>query len=695
MRAGWGESDSTRGASRKWAEVNSGRRRGEDPAYATKSEKTTLTCGDTTRSGGCPGDDPGTSGPLRSRLGPGRWVRGWVGAGGGIGAAGGRCRPSARQWGVTSHVVLGPGARPGTVALTDVADDGAPTATREVPWGDLPGVVEDREVRDAVRWVWDDTTRWYPDLLAAGVRVARCHDLRLGHTILRGSLLCPDSDLAHSAGGPWDALAPARGPEEPHEPDRGYRAATLFDDVPASAGGSGHGTGASPRDRPQGPPTPRGGVGPADTWREGGGPDPLPELRDQLAAVAGSADPGRLRLLLAAESAGALIAAELHHDGLPWRADVHDRLLTEALGPRPRDGDRPARLEELARQVRDLLGVPAVNLDSQPDLLRALRVAGVPATSTRKWELQDIDHPVIAPLLEYKRLARLLSANGWAWGDAWVSGGRFRPDYVPGGVVTGRWSSSGGGALQLPGSVRTAVRADPGWRLVVADAAQLEPRVLAAMSGDAAMAAAARHADLYQGVVDAGIVPTRQEAKYAMLGAIYGATTGPSAVLMPRLTAAYPRAVALVEDAARAGERGERVRTWLGRTSPLPGPSWWAAVEAAAAEGSGPDDARSARSRRRDWGRFTRNFVVQGTAAEWALSWMAGLRRRLAGLPGRPHLVFFLHDEVVVHAPVDVAEEVAAIVREAAAEAGRLLFGDFPVEFALSVAVVESYDQAK
>jgi DNA polymerase-1 len=74
---------------------------------------------------------------------------------------------------------------------------------------------------------------------------------------------------------------------------------------------------------------------------------------------------------------------------------------------------------------------------------------------------------------------------------------------------------------------------------------------------------------------------------------------------------------------------------------------------------------------------------------------MAGLRRRLLAIDGRPHLVFFLHDEVMVHAPADVAEVVAVAVREAAVEAGRLLFGDTGVEFAVQVAVVESYDQAK
>ena len=86
--------------------------------------------------------------------------------------------------------------------------------------------------------------------------------------------------------------------------------------------------------------------------------------------------------------------------------------------------------------------------------------------------------------------------------------------------------------------------------------------------------------------------------------------------------------------------------------------------------------------------------MVQGTAAEWALCWMALLRRRLLTLPGRPHLVFFPHDEIMVHAPVDIAEDVATAVHESAVEAGRLLFGATPVDFALDVAVVDSYADA-
>jgi DNA polymerase-1 len=64
-------------------------------------------------------------------------------------------------------------------------------------------------------------------------------------------------------------------------------------------------------------------------------------------------------------------------------------------------------------------------------------------------------------------------------------------------------------------------------------------------------------------------------------------------------------------------------------------------------------------------------------------------------LTDAPHLVFFMHDELVVHCPADVAAEVERTLRDAAAQAGRLMFGDLPVEFPLSVAIVDNYGQAK
>ena len=57
--------------------------------------------------------------------------------------------------------------------------------------------------------------------------------------------------------------------------------------------------------------------------------------------------------------------------------------------------------------------------------------------------------------------------------------------------------------------------------------------------------------------------------------------------------------------------------------------------------------------------------------------------------------MFFQHDEVVVHCPREDADRVAAVVRDAAEESRRLVFGDTAVRFPLSVAVVDCYADAK
>ena len=547
------------------------------------------------------------------------------------------------------------------IQATRLDSEGTKVESRTV--SDLAAFVAEQEI-DHPRWVWHDTAEWYPQLLQARVRVQRCFDLRLCHNILRNSALSSSSEIALAPAGPWDALGSSILPPIDAHPRIAH--STLFDfDAPGVADE------AEPL-------------------------DPLKEFERQRAAVAGSPGSGRLLRLLAAESAGAIIAAEMRFAGLPWSAHAHDQILTELLGQRPNaEGERPAKLQELVEQIRELLDAANLNPESPSELLRALNVAGIQTSSTRAWELKQLRHPAIEPLLHYKKLARLLVANGWNWLDAWVHDGRFRPDYVPGGVVTGRWATSGGGALQLPHLIRGAVIPDPGWKLVVADASQLEPRILAAMAGDRGMVEAGASGDLYEGIVASGAVETRAQAKLAMLGAMYGATTGESGRLMPKLARAYPKAIQLVEDAARAGERGEVVSTQLGRSSPV------GADSGAYDESLTPAQRASARERGRSWGRFTRNFIVQGTAAEWALCWMASIRSRLtvfadgAWLTDSPHLVFFLHDEVVIHAPEELAETVAVIIEEAAQEAGRLLFGQMPVTFPLTVAIVDRYDAAK
>jgi DNA polymerase-1 len=431
---------------------------------------------------------------------------------------------------------------------------------------------------------------------------------------------------------------------------------------------------------------------------------------DQLRRIAADEHPDRFALLVAAESAGGLVAAEMGFYGLPWRADVHNELLNALLGPRPVPGLRPAKVADLAARISEALGRP-VNPDSPAQVLRALAAVGVRVPSTRSGVLRGVDHPAARLLLEYKELARLHAAHGWAWLDEWVAGGRFRPEYVVGGVVSGRWATRGGGALQIPRVLRKAVVADPGHVLVVADAAQLEPRVLAALAADRALAAAAATGDLYEALASS-FGGERSKAKVALLSAMYGGAGGEAGQLLAVLRRRFPLAAQYVEAAARAGEEGRVVRSRLGRTCPPPSDAWRGLTAV-------PDDPDTGEAQAGRWlrarGRFTRNFVVQASAADWAIVLLAGLRRSLAAIslqneagaeaaapPGASggadtaaRLIFFQHDEVIVHCPEAMAGAVAEAVRSAAAEAGRLVFGPTPVRFPVTTSVVATYADAK
>lgn len=566
-------------------------------------------------------------------------------------------------------------AHPQGAVLQELTQAGNPHPSnpepRPVSASELAAVVRGLERRpqggQPPRWIWHRTQDWYPSLLASGVELDRCYDLSLCGHILAHSQFTAHSDYALNSDkvtldDPQQPPRVLQPPPPPPEQD------ALFDDP---------GTGFSPRHT-------------------------LEDLREEYAAqqvalASVSLEENRrnrLQLLLAAESASAMIAAEMQHAGVPWREDLHEEILADYLGPRPPMGHRPAKLEALNLELRGLLNAPTLNPDSPQDLMRALHRNGIEVKSTRQWELKESKHPAIAPLLAYKKLSRLHAANGWAWLDAWVAAGRFRPEYVVGGVVSGRWASRGGGALQIPRQIRGAVHADPGYKLIVADASQLEPRVLVALAKDSTMAEAARDQDLYAGIAAKGFGGDRAKAKMALLGAMYGATSGEAGRLMPQLAKTYPRAVDFVERAARAGEAGGTVTTRLGRSSPPPSDRWFQSQRSSSAE-----EQRRAESIARSRGRFTRNFVVQGSAADWAACWLAELRRRLRAVrtegSGRAELVFFLHDEVMVHAPEHLVDAGIRAIEDAASAAKELLFGPIPVEFPVSVAVVDSYDHAK
>ncbi|WP_341873853.1 hypothetical protein [Leucobacter coleopterorum] len=222
--------------------------------------------------------------------------------------------PAAVRW-----CVLGRCAD-GRVAVVEVRTDGSRGETHSVDQAELSAFVSGREESSAPRWVWSDTPTWYPALLAAGVRIARCTDLRLSHAILRNAAAVQHANELRAAN-EWNVASAVPDPE-PNGP-------ALFELERNTTLSVPHGA-----------------------------EDALAEFARQREALASAIEPARLGLLLAAESAGALAAVEMSAAGVPWDVAEHDRLLREVLGSRPASGTKPERMIEVAEEVRAALGTP-------------------------------------------------------------------------------------------------------------------------------------------------------------------------------------------------------------------------------------------------------------------------------------------------------------------------------------------------
>jgi DNA polymerase-1 len=228
------------------------------------------------------------------------------------------------------------------------------------------------------------------------------------------------------------------------------------------------------------------------------------------------------------------------------------------------------------------------------------------------------------------------------------------------------------GLHNMPAVLRQAVRAADGHLFVRADLGQIEPRVLAAVSGDTALAAATAADDMYLPVADQ-LGVDRPTAKVAMIAAMYGQTTGHGGNAARRMRTAYPVAMGYLDAADRSARGGTDLRTYGGRLVRM---------------SSGGDAARMAAR-----GRYGRNALIQGAAAELFKMWAVTVRARAAALDAA--IVLCLHDELLVHVPEQRAAQAATLVSDCLTEAtGRWAPGG-RVRFVADISVVHCWADAK
>jgi len=317
-------------------------------------------------------------------------------------------------------------------------------------------------------------------------------------------------------------------------------------------------------------------------------------------------------------------------------------------------------------------------------------------------------NPVVEKILEYQAVEKLIST--YVDGILGVEGnpdkpcilinGRVHGSFNPVGARTGRFSSSNPNLQNIPSRtedgrrIRSAYCADPGYVLVVFDYSQIELVLLAHFIGKGALFDGfwdgvdphTMTASLVFGVpVETVAKEMRSVAKGLNFAIVYGA--GPATVadmagisvdeakthmathrkMFPEI---YRYRNYVISTARR--QKPPHVRTLLGRYRRLP-------------ELLSSNDEVRARAERQAF-----NAHIQGSGGDLMKLAMVRLRKRL---PKGATMILTVHDEIVVHAPKDISEEVAEAVREAAT--GEEIQKLFRVPVTGELAIVERWSDAK
>ncbi len=324
------------------------------------------------------------------------------------------------------------------------------------------------------------------------------------------------------------------------------------------------------------------------------------------------------------------------------------------------------------------------------DLLASV---GVDVPNTRAWVLEPyrLTHPLVDALLRWRKDERIATTYGYRWLDEHVGADdRLRGAWTACDGAAGRMTAQNG-LHNLPAPLRPAICAAPGHAFVRADLGQIEPRVLAVVSADRAFAEATRSDDLYAPVA-AKLGADRPKAKVAVLAAMYGQRSGAAGEALKDLERAYPVAMALLDRAYADGVARRPVRTYGGRLirfgdARLPAGEGGDRGDSEADAVGGLEGSDGAR------GRYARNAIIQGSAAELFKAWAVTVRHAVRPLGGQ--IVLCLHDELLVHVPQQNAAAAADAVEHSLTQASRRWAGTDQVRFVADTSVIRRWSEAK
>ena len=355
---------------------------------------------------------------------------------------------------------------------------------------------------------------------------------------------------------------------------------------------------------------------------------------------------------------------------------------------------------QLADELQDMLsagvaqvslfGRTEINLDSQAQVMDALKNLGVPVPeSTRGWQLQPLaaEYPVIAKLIEYRRVAKGLTSFGANILEfIKPQTGRIHADFRMIGAPTGRFSCSNPNLQQIPHGeeYRRAFTAPEGKKLIIADYSQIELRILADFSGDENFIEAFISGADFHSITAAQVFNIKPEdvspdqrsfAKRLNFGVVYGIGASRLALMtglkqaeaenmMRRYFATYRKLDAWLREAGQNAIRDRISRTVSGRMYRF-------------------RFDENDRSQLGGVRRNAMNFPIQGTSADILKRSLRLFHDSINGTSAK--LVNIVHDEIIVEVDADEAESIAGKLEKSMISAGTLYVSKVPIEIDLKI----------
>ena len=363
-----------------------------------------------------------------------------------------------------------------------------------------------------------------------------------------------------------------------------------------------------------------------------------------------------------------------------WR-----KIIVGAQAERDRCAEELGLLIAHAVPQQSLFGGPAINLNSNAQLLETFARMDIHLPDTMEATLMKYNQPAIKKLLEYRGFEKTLSAFGEKFLELiHPKTGRIHPDFNQLGADTGRFSCTNPNIQQIPATsdFRSCFVPAAGYKLITCDYSQAELRILAQLSEDPAFVEAFQSggdlhrltaSQMFQVPPDLVDKKQRSAAKVINFGLAYG--RGPAA-LGVQLGVSTEEAKRLIDQYFKAYSGIQR---WLDRAGKEAVRKGFSTTLMGRKRYYAPLDQNDPEynKKRASIERQGKNSPIQGANADMTKLALIGLNEALQGYDAR--VVNTVHDEIVVEAREDQSEAVCQIVEHEMVKAGSQIITLVPV----------------